>query len=314
MPIRIPNDLPAADVLEQENIFVMNQNRAGSQDIRPLEIVLLNLMPTKVVTETQLSRLLGNTPLQVNLSLMHTTSHRSKNTPQDHLLSFYKDFGDLKHRKFDGMVITGAPVEQLPFEEVDYWQELCQIMQWSKTNVHSTLHICWGAQAGLYYHYGIPKHDLDKKLFGVFPHQADYKRAILLRGFDDTFYAPHSRHTTVLREDIEKCPELRILASSREAGVYAVMTKHGKQIFVMGHGEYDPDTLDREYRRDKALGLPIAVPANYYPDDDDTREPLVTWRGHANLLFSNWLNYFVYQTTPYDIMTVGSAATYEKGE
>ena len=314
MPIRIPNDLPAADVLQQENIFVMNQNRAGSQDIRPLEIVLLNLMPTKVVTETQLSRLLGNTPLQVNLSLMHTTSHRSKNTPQDHLLSFYKDFGDLKHRKFDGMVITGAPVEQLPFEEVDYWQELCQIMQWSKTNVHSTLHICWGAQAGLYYHYGIPKHDLDKKLFGVFPHQADYKRAILLRGFDDTFYAPHSRHTTVLREDIEKCPELRILASSQEAGVYAVMTKHGKQIFVMGHGEYDPDTLDREYRRDKALGLPIAVPANYYPDDDDTREPLVTWRGHANLLFSNWLNYFVYQTTPYDIMTVGSAATYEKGE
>ena len=314
MPIRIPNDLPAADVLQQENIFVMNQNRAGSQDIRPLEIVLLNLMPTKVVTETQLSRLLGNTPLQVNLSLMHTTSHRSKNTPQDHLLSFYKDFGDLKHRKFDGMVITGAPVEQLPFEEVDYWQELCQIMQWSKTNVHSTLHICWGAQAGLYYHYGIPKHDLDKKLFGVFPHQADYKRAILLRGFDDTFYAPHSRHTTVLREDIEKCPELRILASSQEAGVYAVMTKHGKQIFVMGHGEYDPDTLDREYRRDKALGLPISVPAHYYPDDDDTREPLVTWRGHANLLFSNWLNYFVYQTTPYDIMTVGSAATYEKGE
>ena len=314
MPIRIPNDLPAADVLQQENIFVMNQNRAGSQDIRPLEIVLLNLMPTKVVTETQLSRLLGNTPLQVNLSLMHTTSHQSKNTPQDHLLSFYKDFGDLKHRKFDGMVITGAPVEQLPFEEVDYWQELCQIMQWSKTNVHSTLHICWGAQAGLYYHYGIPKYDLDKKLFGVFPHHADYKRSILLRGFDDTFYAPHSRHTTVLREDIEKCPELRILASSQEAGVYAVMTKHGKQIFVMGHGEYDPDTLDREYRRDKALGLPIAVPANYYPDDDDTREPLVTWRGHANLLFSNWLNYFVYQTTPYDIMTVGSAATYEKGE
>ena len=314
MPIRIPNDLPAADVLQQENIFVMNQNRAGSQDIRPLEIVLLNLMPTKVVTETQLSRLLGNTPLQVNLSLMHTTSHQSKNTPQDHLLSFYKDFDELKHRKFDGMVITGAPVEQLPFEEVDYWQELCQIMEWRKTNVPSTLHICWGAQAGLYYHYGIPKYDLDKKLFGVFPHHADYKRSILLRGFDDTFYAPHSRHTTVLRADIEKCPELRILASSQEAGVYAVMTKHGKQIFVMGHGEYDPDTLDREYRRDKALGLPISVPAHYYPDDDDTREPLVTWRGHANLLFSNWLNYFVYQTTPYDIMTVGSAATYEKGE
>ena len=314
MPIRIPNDLPAANVLQQENIFVMNQDRAVSQDIRPLEIVLLNLMPTKVVTETQLSRLLGNTPLQVNLSLMHTTSHQSKNTPQDHLLSFYKDFEKLKVRKFDGMVITGAPVEQLPFEEVDYWEELCRIMEWSKTNVHSTLHICWSAQAGLYYHYGIPKYPLPQKLFGVFPHRVEYKRSILLRGFDDLFYVPHSRHTTVRREDIERVPGLRILASSQEAGVHAVITKHGKQIFIMGHGEYDTDTLEKEYLRDKNLGLPIRVPANYYPNDDDTQEPMVTWRGHANLLFSNWLNYFVYQTTPYDIMTVGSAATYEKGE
>ena len=314
MPIRIPNDLPAANVLQQENIFVMNQNRAGSQHIRPLEIVLLNLMPTKIVTETQLSRLLGDTPLQVNLTLMHTTSHQSKNTPQDHLLSFYKTFDELKDRKFDGMVITGAPVEQLPFEEVDYWSELCRIMEWSTHSVHSTLHICWGAQAGLYYHYGIPKHPLPQKLFGVFPHQLDYKRSILLRGFDDTFYAPHSRHTTVYREDIVLHPELRILASSPEAGVYALMTRHGKQIFIMGHGEYDPDTLEKEYLRDKNQGLPISVPAHYYPNDDDTKAPMVTWRSHANLLFSNWLNYFVYQTTPYDIMTVGSAATYEKGE
>lgn len=314
MPIRIPNDLPAANVLQQENIFVMNQDRAISQDIRPLEIVLLNLMPTKIVTETQLSRLLGNTPLQVNLSLMHTTSHQSKNTPQDHLLSFYNNFEELKDRKFDGMVITGAPVEQLPFEDVDYWDELCQIMEWSKTNVHSTLHICWGAQAGLYYHYGIPKYPLTQKLFGVFPHHVEYKRSILLRGFDDLFFVPHSRHTTVHREDVENVPELRILASSQEAGVQAIATKHGKQIFIMGHGEYDPDTLEKEYLRDKKQGLPIHVPVNYYPNDDDTQEPMVTWRGHANLLFSNWLNYFVYQTTPYDIMTVGSAATYEKGE
>lgn len=309
MPIQIPNNLPAAGVLQQENIFVMTQSRAVSQDIRPLEIVLLNLMPTKIVTETQLSRLLGNTPLQVHLELMHTTSHTSKNVAKDHLLSFYKSFDELKDRKFDGMVITGAPVEQMPFEDVDYWPELCRIMEWSKTNVHSTFHICWGAQAGLYYHYGIPKHQLDRKLFGVFPHQADYKRSILLRGFDDVFYAPHSRHTTVHREDIEKCPELRILASSREAGVYIVMTDQGRQVFVTGHAEYDADTLDKEYRRDKALGLPIQVPANYYPNDDDRETPIVQWRGHANLLFSNWLNYLVYQTTPYDIMTIGQLET-----
>ena len=305
MPIRIPNDLPAAAALQQENIFVMPQNRATHQDIRPLEIVLLNLMPTKIVTETQLSRLLGNTPLQVNLELMHTSTHKSKNVSQEHLLSFYKSFEELKHRKFDGMVITGAPVEKMDFEQVDYWDELCQIMEWSKTHVHSTFHICWGAQAGLYYHYGVPKHDLPEKLFGVYPHQADYKRAILLRGFDDTFWAPHSRHTTVNREDIEAVPELKILASSNDAGVYAMMTKEGRQIFVTGHSEYDPETLKNEYLRDKAQGLPISVPANYFPEDDDTKEPIVRWRGHANLLFSNWLNYFVYQTTPYDLMTIG---------
>ena len=305
MPIRIPNDLPAAEVLQQENIFVMPQTRAVSQDIRPLEIVLLNLMPTKVATETQFSRLLGNTPLQVHLELMHTTSHKPKNVSEEHMLSFYKSFDELKHRKFDGMVITGAPVEKLEFEDVDYWDELCQIMEWSKTNVHSTFHICWGAQAGLYYHYGIKKYPLPEKLFGVFPHHADYKRAILLRGFDDEFYAPHSRHTTIRREDVEDVWDLRIIASSDEAGVYAVQTKGGRQIFVTGHSEYDPETLKTEYLRDKNLGLPIAVPKNYFPDDDDTKDPIVKWRSHANLLFSNWLNYFVYQTTPYDIMTIG---------
>ena len=305
MPIQIPNNLPATEILQQENIFVMNENRAVSQDIRPLEIVLLNLMPTKIATETQLSRLLGNTPLQVRLELMHTTTHVSKNTSQDHLLNFYKSFDELKDRKFDGMVITGAPVENMPFEDVDYWQELCRIMEWSKTHVHSTLHICWGAQAGLYYHYGINKHDLSEKLFGVFPHQVEYKRSILLRGFDDEFWVPHSRHTTVLREDIEKVPGLKILASSQKAGVYALMNKEGRQIFVTGHSEYDPDTLEKEYLRDKSQGLPIHVPENYYPNDDDTQPPMVRWRGHGNLLFSNWLNYFVYQTTPYDIMSIG---------
>jgi len=305
MPIQIPNDLPATGVLQNENIFVMTENRATTQDIRPLEIVLLNLMPTKIVTETQLSRLLGNTPLQVHLELMHTTSHRSKNVSQEHLLNFYKSFEELKDRKFDGMVITGAPVENMAFEDVDYWEELCQIMEWSKTNVHSTFHICWGAQAGLYYHYGVQKKPLPEKMFGVFKHKADYKRSILLRGFDDEFWVPHSRHTTVLREDIEKVPGLRIVASSEEAGVYAIMNKAGRQIFITGHSEYDADTLNREYVRDKNLGLPIHVPVNYFPDDDDTQDPIVRWRSHANLLFSNWLNYFVYQTTPYDLMTIG---------
>lgn len=305
MPIQIPNDLPAAATLQQENIFVMTENRAVTQDIRPLEIVLLNLMPTKVVTETQLSRLLGNTPLQVRLELMNTSSHISKNVSADHLLNFYKSFDELKHRKFDGMVITGAPVENMNFEDVDYWPELCEIMEWSKTNVHSTFHICWGAQAGLYYHYGIQKYPLDKKMFGVFSHNVDYKRSILLRGFDDQFWAPHSRHSTVLREEIELVPELKILASSPEAGVYAVASKEGRQIFITGHSEYDADTLKKEYFRDKDQGLPIDVPVNYFPGNDDTAEPIVRWRSHANLLFSNWLNYFVYQTTPYDIMTIG---------
>ena len=308
MPIQIPNDLPATGVLQQENIFVMTENRADTQDIRPLEIVLVNLMPTKIATETQLSRLLGNTPLQVRLELVHMQSHNAKNVSQDHLLNFYKSFDEIKHRKFDGMVITGAPVELLPFEEVDYWAELCQIMELSKTNVHSTFHICWGAQSGLYYHYGIQKHQMNQKLFGVFEHKADYKRSILLRGFDDVFWVPHSRHTTVLREDIEKVLGLKIVASSEEAGVYAVMSREGRQIFVTGHSEYDPETLKTEYLRDKNLGLPISVPENYFPNDDDQAEPLVRWRGHSNLLFSNWLNYFVYQTTPYDIMSIGSKA------
>ena len=309
MPIQIPNDLPAAGVLQQENIFVMTQKRAESQEIRPLEIVLLNLMPTKIVTETQLSRVLGNTPLQVHLELMMVSSHKPKNTPQEHLLNFYKTFDELKDRKFDGMVITGAPVELMEFEEVNYWEELCQIMEWSKSHVHSTLHICWGAQAALYYHYGVQKRLLPKKLFGVFQHHADYKRAILLRGFDDQFWVPHSRHTTVDRADLEKIPGMKILASSDEAGVYAMMTDKGRQIFITGHSEYDGDTLEKEYLRDKNAGLPIEIPKNYYPDDDDTKEPMVRWRSHANLLFSNWLNYFVYQTTPYDIMSVGEVRT-----
>ena len=309
MPIQIPNDLPAAEVLQNENIFVMKKTRAETQHIRPLEIVLLNLMPTKIVTETQLSRMLGNTPLQVHLELMMLSTHKAKNTPEEHLLAFYKTFEELKDRKFDGMVITGAPVENMPFEKVNYWKELTEIMEWSKDHVHSTFHICWGAQAGLYYHYGIQKYPLPEKMFGVFKHKADYKHAILLRGFDDEFWVPHSRHTTIRREDIEATPGLKILASSEEAGVYILMNKEGRQIFVTGHSEYDPDTLEREYLRDKYQGLPIQVPKNYYPNDDDSQAPIVRWRGHGNLLYSNWLNYFVYQTTPYDIMAVGDEST-----
>lgn len=304
MPIKIPNDLPAVKTLQEENIFVMSHTRASTQDIRPLRIVLLNLMPKKIETETQLSRLLGNTPLQIELELVRMKSHEAANTPQRHLLSFYKTFDDIRDERFDGMVITGAPVEQMPFEDVDYWPELCQIMAWSKTNVHSTLHICWGAQAGLYYHYGIDKQQLPKKLFGVFPHRVEYKRSILFRGFDDEFMVPHSRHTTVRREDIEKVDDLRILASSEEAGVYAVFTNMGRQIFITGHSEYDADTLRNEYLRDIAAGKPIEIPKNYFPDDDPTRQPLVRWRSSANLLFSNWLNYFVYQTTPYDLRSL----------
>ncbi len=304
MPIKIPNELPATKTLTDENIFVMTETRAITQDIRPLKILLLNLMPTKIDTETQLSRLLGNTPLQVELTLLHTKTHRSKNTSEEHLLSFYECFDDIRNQNFDGMIITGAPVEQLEFEEVEYWNELCEIMEWSKTHVFSTFHICWGAQAGLYYHFGIKKYKLDKKLFGVFPHTADYKKSILLRGFDEVFMVPHSRHTTVRREDIEKVPEIKILASSKEAGIYAMMTENGRQIFITGHSEYDALTLNKEYVRDVSQGKPIEVPKNYFPDDDPTKQPIVTWRSHANLLYSNWLNYFVYQTTPYDICDI----------
>ena len=282
----------------------MTETRAITQDIRPLKILLLNLMPKKIETETQFSRLLGNTPLQVELELIHTKSHKSKNVTEEHLLSFYKIFDDVKDNYYDGFVITGAPVEHMPFEEVEYWDELVEIMEWSKTHVHSTLHICWGAQAGLYYHYGINKHQLDEKLFGVFPHKVDYKRSILFRGFDDNFMAPHSRHTTVLREDIEAAPGLKILASSDEAGVYAISNKNGRQIFITGHSEYDPDTLKNEYLRDLGQGKPIKMPKNYFPDDNAKKAPKVTWRAHANLLFCNWLNYFVYQTTPYDVNAV----------
>ena len=301
MPIKIPNELPAVRTLENENIFVMTETRAITQDIRPLKILILNLMPTKVDKETQLSRLLGNSPLQVEIELIHTESHKSKNISEEHLLAFYKQFSEVRDRYFDGMIITGAPVEKMEFEDVDYWDELCEIMEWSKTHVHSTLHICWGAQAGLYYHYGIKKKPLSEKLSGVYPHVVDYKRSILFRGFDDVFYVPHSRYTTVDRADVEAVWDLRILASSEKAGVYAVTTRKGRQIFLTGHSEYDPDTLNKEYTRDKLAGINPKIPENYFPGDDDTKKPLATWRGHATLLFTNWLNYFVYQTTPYNI-------------
>ncbi len=305
MPIRIPNELPATRTLAEENIFVMTETRAQTQDIRPLQIAVLNLMPTKIDTETQLSRLLGNSPLQVELTLLHTSSHESKNTSKEHLLAFYKTFEDVKDRRFDGLVITGAPVEQMPFEEVEYWGELCEIMEWSKTHVHSTFHICWGAQAGLYYHYGIKKYPLAEKMFGVFPHIVLDRRSMLLRGFDDTFYVPHSRHTEIREEDLRDHPELTVLSTSPRAGVYAVSAKEGRQIFITGHSEYDPDTLAKEFFRDLSRGLPIRVPENYFPNDNYENPPLVLWRSHANLLYSNWLNYFVYQTTPYDLETVG---------
>lgn len=304
MPIKIPNNLPATKVLNDENIFVITETRALTQDIRPLQILIVNLMPTKIVTETQLARLLGNTPLQVEMELLMMSSHKSKNTSEEHMLAFYKTFDDVKERNFDGMVITGAPVEHMPFEEVEYWEELCTIMEWSKTHVTSTFHICWGAQAALYYHYGINKHQIDKKLFGVFEHKVVHKGSILFRGFDDTFMVPHSRHTTVLAEDIEKVPELKVLSVSDEAGIYALSTDKGRQIFITGHSEYDAETLEKEYLRDKNLGLKIDIPVNYYPNDDDTLRPKNTWRSSANLLYSNWLNYFVYQTTPYDITEI----------
>lgn len=303
MPIRVQDSLPAIETLGNENIFVMTENRALTQDIRPLKILILNLMPTKIATETQLLRVLGNSPLQVDISFMHTKSHCSKNTSVSHLETFYGTFDDFKSQKFDGMIITGAPVETLDFEEVDYWNELCEIMEWTKTNVTSTFHICWGAQAALYYHYGIPKYPLEKKLFGVYKHTVvpEKKHKILLRGFDDEFYVPHSRHTEFREEDISKVPELEILAKSDKAGVYIVTAKSERQFFISGHSEYDADTLATEYFRDKNKGRNIDIPENYFKDSDPSKPPMMLWRAHANLLYSNWLNYFVYQTTPYNI-------------
>lgn len=301
MPIKIPDNLPAVKTLASENIFVMTNRRAVSQDIRPLKILLLNLMPNKIETETQLSRLLGNSPLQVDLTLIHTKSHVSKNTSAEHLINFYKTFDDVKNERFDGMIITGAPVEQMEFENVEYYPELCEIMEWTKSHVHSTFHICWGAQAGLYYHYGIKKYPVENKIFGVFKHKVTYKNSILFRGFDDSFMVPQSRHTTVKKEEIKAVKELKILAESDETGVYAVSSKNGKQIFITGHSEYDANTLKNEYFRDLNANKPIEIPKNYFPGNNPQNEPEVTWRAHANLLYSNWLNYFVYQTTPYDV-------------
>lgn len=301
MPIKIPDSLPAKEVLSGENIFVMDESQAFHQDIRPLRIAILNLMPTKETTETQLLRLIGNSPLQVDVVLLHPSSHTSKNTSAEHLKSFYKTFDEISHRRFDGLIVTGAPVEQLEFEDVNYWEELKVIFEWSKQNVTSTMHICWAAQAGLYYHFGVRKVSLPDKCFGVFPHTMSHTNVKLLRGFDEVFHVPHSRHTDVSREDIEQNPELQILAESEEAGVYLVATHDGKQIFVTGHSEYDPFSLKWEYDRDIAKGMEVALPKHYYPKDDPTRTPPAVWRAHANLLFANWLNYYVYQETPYDI-------------
>ena len=304
MPIRIPDSLPARAVLESENIFVMTEFRAMHQDIRALNVLILNLMPTKIVTETQLLRKLSNSPLQVHVELLQTASHTSQNTDADHLSSFYTTFDQIKDKRYDGMIITGAPVENLDFADVDYWDELCQIMEWTKTHVHSTLHICWGAQAGLYYHYGIPKYSLDKKLFGVFPHKALKVQSPLFRGFDDEFFVPHSRYTENRVEDILARPELELLSTSPQAGVFAVKSSDNRRFFITGHPEYDPDTLANEYFRDVNKGLEIQVPDNYFPDNDPKNAPLVRWRSAAQLFYSNWLNYYVYQTTPYDLRTL----------
>jgi homoserine O-succinyltransferase len=301
VPVKIPDNLPATEILNNENIFVMGEHRAFTQDIRPLRIAILNLMPVKSVTETQLLRLLSNTPLQLEVVLLHTQSHISKNTSEEHLKNFYQTFSDVKKQRFDGMIITGAPVEQLEYEEFNYWDELTEIMDWTRHNVFSTFHICVGAQAGLYHHYGVPKYILDEKMFGVFSHTCTRKNIPLLRGFDDEFYVPHSRHSEIKREDIGKVEDLEILSESPEAGVYIVSSKDGRLIFVTGHSEYDALSLKAEYDRDIARGLNIKVPRNYFPDDDPTKTPLVRWRSHANLLFTNWLNYYVYQETPYDL-------------
>lgn len=310
MPVKIPETLPAKEILESENIFVMGEGRALHQDIRPLKIAILNLMPTKIETETQLCRLIGNTPLQVDITLLHTATYEPKNTPAEHLLDHYQSFEEVQDQKFDGLVITGAPVEHLPFEEVDYWHELQAIMDWADTHVYSTYFICWGAQAGLYHRYGIPKYPIPAKMFGVYPHRVLIKNEKLLRGFDDEFMAPHSRHTEIRRSDIEPVDDLKILAESPEAGVYIVASKNGRRIYVTGHSEYDPLTLQREYERDHSKGLPISVPKNYFPDDDPSQNPLVRWRGHANLLYANWLNYHVYQLTPYDIGQIPEGSTF----
>ncbi len=301
MPIKIPDQLPATGILEGENIFVMTEFRAMHQDIRPLQLLILNLMPTKIVTETQLLRKLSNTPLQIEVELLRTISHDAKNVDAEHLESFYRTFDEIRDRHYDGMIITGAPVEKLEFEDVDYWPELCEIMKWTRTNVHCTLHICWGAQAGLFYHYGIGKYDLPEKLSGVYRHTAVRKQSPFFRGFDDEFYIPHSRYTGVREEDILACPELELLATSEKAGVFAVKSENNRRFFILGHPEYDADTLKLEYERDVAKGIAPNVPENYFPGDDPTQPPLVRWRAHAQLLYSNWLNYYVYQTTPYDL-------------
>ena len=310
MPVKIPSTLPARFVLERENIFVMGEQRAQRQDIRPLKVAILNLMPTKIETETQLLRLLGNSALQVEITLLQTASYQPRNTAADHLVTHYKTLAQVRRQKFDGLVVTGAPVEQLDFEEVDYWDELRAVMDWADTNVFSTFYICWAAQAGLYHRYRIPKHPLADKMFGVFPHRVLVRHEKLLRGFDDEFYAPHSRHTEVRAGDIARVEDLKLLAASDEAGVYLVSSQDGRHIFVTGHSEYDPLTLKAEYDRDVSRGLPIKVPRNYFPGDDPSKPPLVRWRGHANLLYSNWLNYHVYQVTPYDVKQIPSQATY----
>ena len=301
MPIEIQSNLPAAKILEQENIFVMTKERASTQDIRPLKILILNIMPTKIQTETQLLRLLGNTPLQLTIEFLQTATHVSRNTSASHLNTFYKTFDEIKEEKFDGMIITGAPVEQMDFKDVDYWEELCEIMEWSRTNVYSTMHICWGAQAGLYYHYGIDKYLLPEKLSGIFKHKVLNPLHPLTRGFDDRFYAPHSRYTSIHREDIDKNPNLITLSVSNMAGVYLVASKSGRQVFVTGHAEYDRDTLANEYFRDVKKGIHQKIPVNYFPDDDVETTPYFTWKSHAHLLFANWLNYYVYQQTPFDL-------------
>lgn len=305
MPIKIPDSLPARAILEDENIFVMTEHRAMHQDIRPLKLLILNLMPTKVITETQLMRKLSNTPLQFEVELLRTISHDAKNTDDNHLSSFYVGLDDIKHRYYDGMIITGAPVENLDFDEVDYWPELCEIMEWTKTNVHCTMHICWGAQAALFYHYGVQKYALPKKMFGVFLHTIRKPLSPFFRGFDDQFWMPHSRHTEILEKDIAQVPELEMLSSSEKAGVFAVKTKDSRQFFLTGHPEYDRETLLLEYQRDTDRGLDIDIPENYFPADDPGAQPMVSWCAHGQLMYSNWLNYYVYQSTPYDISEIG---------